>query len=428
MAPGVHVPLRFLRAAIKKGVAILRNRLATSQQSTTKTILAELQPIFAHSHSTNKYSLDRIKVAKRWYTQHVAGSLKNGASRASGEKSSKIVGAVGRITTTSPFASTLRPKLGGGVFPRTASGYSFGNGGPAGARFFSHTPAAPAQVMSQVSAAMRAFLLNGKDSMENYRRHDGANGKAGVRAQLAAQLTQNGTAPGAYVDFHLAPTFTCLSRFGKQSLEQTGFLDSLSSDFGMIVADVTAVFADLKKLATLGDLPISLAKDREDTIRVHFPGTDLALVERLCDEVGIKRGVIGEDDRFGFELLMPTLEMPQVNVTAYSSNRYPTRINEVGLYWGDMMSATHTSNRSNDGELLTLTGTCSTPTHSEGVGYLFEGSGLHDLGSSPRQLSSSSGNGGSIRAPPVIDYEGIEGIHRFLEQCEDYRTGRQIWG
>jgi hypothetical protein len=252
---------------------------------------------------------------------------------------------------------------------------------------------------------MRAFVLNGKDGMKEYRRHNGTNGKVGVRAQLAAALSENGTAPGAFVDFHMAPTFTSLSRFGQQTLEQEGFMGRLSGDFGMIVSDITAVFADLKKLATLGDLPITLAKDKEDTIRVHFAGCDKAFVERLCDEVGVQRGVIGEDDRFGFELLMPMLDMPHIT----STHRNPALYKEMDLFWEDMLS-----NVSDDGLALTTTNTCSTPSHSD-HGYLFEGSSVHIDTPGPASSSSSSGRS-----------NGLTALQQFLDQCEEYQTGRRI--
>lgn len=62
--------------------------------------------------------------------------------------SSATARAVGRLTSRAPFASTLRPNLTGGAFPRTAGGYSLGGGRAGGARYFSHTPTAPAQVIN----------------------------------------------------------------------------------------------------------------------------------------------------------------------------------------------------------------------------------------------------------------------------------------
>ena len=281
---------------------------------------------------------------------------------------------------------------------------------------------------------MRAMANSGKNAVDEYRQRDGTMGRAGVRAQLAAALAQNGTAPGAFVDFYMGPTFTCLSRLSKNSIADAAFMASLSEDFNAIVADVSAVFADLRKLATLGDLPVSLAKYKEDTIRVFFAGCDREIVERLCDEVGVTRGIIGEEECFGFELLMPTLDFHPMmtklvpgmrNSASGSPPSQPQR--RVNLYWQDMLSSSDDdedgdSSISEDGYgngQMTMSGTGSTPSVSleTGTGYLFSGSSVSGI-----SLAQWSSSGGSTppRPRPQLNPVEVQGIQRFLEQCEEY--------
>lgn len=361
-----------------------------------------------------------------------------------------------KMTRITPFATALRPRLTGGAFPRTASGYSLGNGGVAGARFFSHGPASPGEVITQVAQAMRAMAMGGKNAAEEYRKQQNR-GKAGVRAHLAAALVQDGTAPGAYVDFHMAPTFTSLSKLNKKSIGNQGFMASLDEDFTEIVNDVAAVWSELQKLATLGDLPVSLAKDKDDTIRVHFAGCDRETVEKLCLEVGVMRGIVGEEERFGFDLLMPTLEMkPYLQSPGGSFHAVkpvhipPPRVQGTALHWQDMMSDEE-SCASQNGD-MTEDGTEYTPPVSL-HGYLFSGSSVSGL--SPGQWTSSEGSveaglmfepmaqapplppapnpeapprTGAVVGPGQMPFLDVDGLQRFLAQCDEYQTGdRQLW-
>lgn len=278
--------------------------------------------------------------------------------------------------------------------PRSAGGYSIGGS----ARFFSHTPTAPAQVLSQVSAAMRAFAVNGKGQLDHQRRN--TNGRIGVRAQLASALTQE-NAPGAYIDFYLSPTFTCLSPLNSRatSLENSGFMESLGADFGAMLGGLTAVYADIKRLSQLGDLPITLAGPAGDILRVHFKGCDKDFVEGLCDEFEVRRGVVHEDEQFAFSVLAPGQSHPRAS-------------------WRDMLTDEPPDSS----------------TYSE--------DGFEDEEESIHPISGSESGGASdyfcdlepgvmIGTPdaystgtPEQSFDGLEGIHRFLEECDEYRFGR----
>lgn len=305
----VPLAMRALRNAVRKGFTIVRERLPKAGQE-----LRNLEPALARNvnrlETTGRVgqkqarhyfqNLSHQNTHARYYS--TAGRHASGGAQAG----SRIKGAVGRVTTSTPFASALRPRLTCGAFPRSAGGCSMGGS----ARFFSHTPVAPSQVVSQVSQAIRAFMLSGKDQAYNHRRGGHRSYiKGQIRAQLASASTDS-LAPGAYVDFRLAPTIRCLSPYepvGATCLDDTrgGFLDELSTDFSDMASDITAVLQDLRRLSSLGDLPITLVD--ANTLRVHFRGCDAELVNRLCDEVGVCRGVVHEDERFAFDQLAPSM-------------------------------------------------------------------------------------------------------------------------
>ena len=235
------------QAAISKGTSLLKSKLAAVNQINITTKI--LQPAYAKiPQNANMHPAFRRQVGGRWYSTAVKGF-----SRVVGRTAVPRVAysapirtaLVGKLSIASPFGSTLRPMLSGGAFPRTSIGYSLGGNG---ARYFSHSPAAPAQVFHQVSAAMRAFMLSGKDQMGTYRRHDGKIGRIGVRAQLAASLAQQ-SSPGAYVDFDLAPTMTCISPLNHSActLENPEFLRELTADLGAMMSDLIAVNADIAR-------------------------------------------------------------------------------------------------------------------------------------------------------------------------------------
>ncbi|KAI5839842.1 hypothetical protein DFP73DRAFT_501304 [Morchella snyderi] len=304
MAVGVHVPFRFLRAALKRGAAILKAHLPTEQHTLSKLVLEPAlaripRPQPKHAHAKLSIRSYTTSHKPQNATSHLRTPVRRGLIK---------------HTATTPFASALRPKLVGGVLPRSASGYSLGGS----ARYFSHTPTASAQVLQQVSAAMRAFVYNGANKRPTTTTTT-TNGRIGVRARLASAVMEN--APGAYVDFHLAPTFTRLSPLNHHaagnSLQAAGFVDTLGADFGAMVGGITAVYADMQRLAQLGDLPVTVAGPAGDVLRVHFKGCDREFVELICNDFGVSRGVVHEDERFAFSPV----------------DAYP-----IGNSWRDMLS------------------------------------------------------------------------------------------
>jgi hypothetical protein len=315
--------------------------------------------------------------------------------------------AVGRLTARAPFASTLRPNLAGGALPRTAGGYGLG-GGHAGTRYFSHTPAAPAQVVTNVSQAVRAFFLSGQKAQ-----FDGMT-PAGEKKYRAVSDFQEDTArkmrsfsknaPGSYVDFHVNPTVTALTPlsaafpFGSAmemsapNLNTEGFLDVLSVDFSRALKELAATMNDLKRLASLGDLPITL--EQKSILRVRFPGCDAESVESLCNEIGVQRGIIYQDEDFD-----------------------QSCGSEVALMFPFAPTSEHTLS-SPGGSLRSQTGHDFEEVEEDLIdnpwleGYeSMEDSTEHE----PAYFSKSSQHQNSS------GYEGLEGIYRFIEECDNAR-------
>jgi hypothetical protein len=212
------------------------------------------------------------------------------------------------------------------------------------------------------------------------------------------------TAPGSYIDFPLNPTVTALTPLGAQfpfgsavevsarNLNTEGFLDILSVDFARALKDFSTTMNDLKRLSSLGDLPITL--EQKSILRVQFPGCDAGIVERLCDEVGVQRGIIYQDEDFEssagthMALLFPyapmsehTLSSPGGSLRSQSGHDFEeVEVETLDNPW--------------------LDGYDTMDEISEGESAYF---------SKPNPQQNSS------------DYEGLEGIYRFLEQCDNAR-------
>lgn len=163
--------------------------------------------------------------------------------------------------------------------------------------------------MQNVSAGIRAFLVGGGKA-----RFDGFDRKTGGKQfkvisrtedEVLREIERSFKAPvkGTNLEFHLSPTITAFSSTfapsasGVQTLNAPSFLSTLSADFAHALSDLSAVLTDLKKLSTFGDLPVSLANTSlGPIITLRFQGCDADIVSRLCDEAGVRRGIIREDE------------------------------------------------------------------------------------------------------------------------------------
>tara|TARA_R110002003_G_scaffold32_8_gene1964 strand:+ start:2423 stop:3580 length:1158 start_codon:yes stop_codon:yes gene_type:complete len=377
----------------------------------------------------------------RWYTTHSSISsavrrFTTAASRSSGVKFDKSSFPKSRIGTIviaqsgrAPFASTLRPNLTGGTLGRTAGGYGWGSGRAGGARYFSHGPAAPAQVINNVSQAVRAFLLGGQKAQ-----FDGVNphtGEKRFKTVSALQDQVNRTlnkvpkaTPGSYITFNINPTVTALTPLKavkgfasfsqeKDSLNNEGLLDVLSVDFSRAVKELAAVLKDLQRLSELGDLPISYERS---TLKVYFPGCDAESVETLCDDLGVSRGVVHQDEDFDafvgtdIALLFPFAPSQTPSECSFFDKPVQGRhIVHPVIDWQHMLTPSSVSSEAYS-------------THSE---HSFDD--LADFTEEPNPWLSSSPSGyESLHTSEAEDmdmhtpmeYQGIEGMYRFMAQCE----------
>lgn len=253
-------------------------------------------------------------------------------------------------------------------------------------------------------------------------RYDGVNARGAPQYRAVSNLENEAmnklaaisrSSPGAFIDFRLNPTVTALSPlaaaitqassgFGFEAttdatnLNTEGFLDVLSSDFGRALKDLTAVYADLRRLSVLGDLPITLEKN--STLRVRFPGVDAETLNRVLDDIGVERGIIGQDVDFDSATGVPVaLKFP----FAPDSNKTLTS--------PDGSARSLTSHEFDELSSLEDDSFVREAFAEEVVEnpWLAEPEGYESL--SPR---TSSGEHCSD------DFEGLEGIYRFIEECD----------
>ncbi|UKZ77630.1 hypothetical protein TrVFT333_005354 [Trichoderma virens FT-333] len=420
--------LRLLRAAVSKTTAVVRDKLANAakpfqnqalqpipvsakggRQSIHPAALAKQQVRGARGFSTN--AVKNANKAVRRYLSSESSAPRLDRSKLPSSNTSRRVS---QFSGRAPFASALRPNLTGGAMPRTAGGYSLGGG----ARYFSHTPTAPAQVVQNVSQAMRAFFLSGQRI-----RYDGTGPRGEAQYRAVSVLEDEAMrklaaipkfAPGAYIDFQLSPTITAMSPLAAAlvqasgtsgfqaeaaipSLNTEGFLDVLSADFGRALKDLTAIYADLERLSALGDLPISL--ELGNLLRVRFPGVDVETLERLCDDIGIQRGIVSQD--IGFEsaagvrtaLKFPFAPDAEKALTSPGGSERSLEGHELE---DDMSSL---GDESFVHEAFAYENS-EDPWYSETDGY----ESMSPPNKSEQQCSE--------------EYEGLEGIYRFLEECD----------
>lgn len=442
------------RFAISQTTALIRTKLPQSTSSSSGAAGAVLQPIRIHSTNHPTHPLAFLKQSRSQHHRWLSTNVRNLASKYSTyiapryDRSSLKASKVGKaivLRGTAPFASTLRPNLTGGALPRSAGGYCLGGGG-IGARHFSHTPAVQAQVVQNVSAGMRAFFIGGGKA-----RFDGLDNKTGEKRFKAVSRIQDEVLrkvekpfkpleKGTNLEFHLSPTITAFSTskdFHGQTLISPDLLSTLSIDFARALKDLSAVLVDLQHLSTLGDLPINLAHTPSGTVLTcRFPGCDAQIVSQLCDEVGIQRGIIREDEAWdqdksvAMALLFPfapgSMETSEIEDQEAGDYFEHTPNIPDQLDWHHLMSP-HEPLISVD-ELLSNMETDSA-INRDAPRYAFNHrskspSGYESLRDSdfaehdPYVREELQTKGRSVGSE---DYEGLEGIYRFLRECEHAR-------
>ncbi|KAJ5698485.1 hypothetical protein N7462_000490 [Penicillium macrosclerotiorum] len=415
---------RAARFAYEKAFRAIRAKLPEPTQHPS----LHYQPAYARINS--RHPINRVAAIRqarsRYFSTRAAGAfvsaLRSGVQAdANAYKATRIASNISRLTSRAPFASTLRPNLTGGTLGRTAGGYAVGAGRFGGARYFSHGPAAPAQVIQNVSQGKRYKAVSALQDQASRTLH-------------AAPFN----APGSYVDFQLSPTITALSglrSFGQKSRNETlnsdGLMDMLSADFARALKDFATVLNDLKRISSLGNLPIHLHD--QSTIRVQFPGCDAETVERLCDEVGVQRGRIFQDEDFnlrtGADLALLFPFAPSRVASSDTQNYFETisnsetQVSDDELDWRDMITPESGSPFSQDSardatnnlsfEDPELFG--SNPWNSSRSAY--SSINISDLGD--RVFFPDDSSAGLPETSS--EHDGVEGIYNFLAECDRAR-------
>ena len=228
---------------------------------------------------------------------------------------------------------------------------------------------------------------------------------------------------GASIRFRVAPTVTALTGMKgdteSQTLTAEGLLDDLSADFARGVQDLAAVFADLKRLSTYGALPVEW--ETGGWVNVRFPGCDAKQVEGLCDEVGVRRGYVTEDEGWivdynegqkGDKDVRMALLFPYAPTDHCLDNRSIA----------DMFSpATQAQQPVLDDSSPSLSTRSLTSAddfvdefveeHNDWTDTYESASGASSL----HTMTTRKDKGGDG------DYEGVEGIYRFLAECDSAR-------
>lgn len=291
--------------------------------------------------------------------------------------------------------------------------------------------------MQNVSQAVRAFLIGGQKAQ-----FDGVSPRTGEKQWKAVSALQDEVSrtmfkvpkatPGSTIEFTVNPTITALTPLSavagfsgsvdKMTLNTEGLLDILSVDFSRALRELAAVLNDLKRLAALGDLPITY---HDSTLCIHFPGVDADSVERLCDELGVQRGFIRQDEDFSvfvgeeIALLFPFAPSKTPSESSFLAKK---PAHERPMYQAQPIDWRNMLAPDEDDDLVSSP---SFSTRSE-MGHDFEDiceenpwlsnsspSGFESLHTSHARDSDSS----DIGIP--LEYQGFEGIYRFIEQCDN---------
>ena len=455
MAPSsgqVLVPKVFkaLRLAISKTASLVRSRRPQASAANLEPVPALLRRQPLHPIA----ALRQHRSQQRYFTTAARSILSLSPKAASAARvlpTSTVRTALSK-TTHAPFSSPLRPNLTGGTLPRSAGGYSLGG---TGVRHFSHIPATQAQVVNNVSTAVRAFWLNGYKA-----KYDGIDPRTGEKRFSAVTVNQEKAlaglrhaadilnARGTTLEFHIAPTVTAISPLStEQTLGSSAILQTLASDFSRSLSSLSLIHADLKRLATLGPLPIS--HPTASIIHVRFPGCDARIVTALCDELDIQRGIIREDEAWaeegGDKDVGMALLFPWVPGTSEGSYPGESDVEDAGampyfqqyttsgtqsLDWRSMLSdgppfPPREASGSQDCDLWPLT---DVGEGDEKGSESFDAVRSSDLASNEsfgmdlRRTETLRGYEGRGRERQNRlsgkGYEGVEGIYRFLAECE----------
>ena len=465
--PQSNANAQFYRFAIDKTSSIIRAKLPQSSTTTN----ASLQPIRIYAQNQPIHPLAYLKQSRsqnnnRWFSTTARTFTTSTAKAHTGVKYDRSSFPVSKVSKaisqrgSAPFASILRPNLTGGALPRSAGGYILGGIGK-GVRHFSHTPGAQAQVVHNVSAGIRAFFVGGGKA-----RFDGVDPVTGEKRFRSVSATEDAvyrqwespifsSMKGTNLEFKISPTITALcpsfspdkSSFDMTSLNDIDFLSTLTSDFARAIQDLSLILTDLRALSAFGDLPIFLTHTPTGPmLSVRFPGCDADLVSRLCDEVGVRRGIVVEDEGWHtaqigkpgqaekdveMALLFPfapngTPSLPSEGGGYYFTDPSQRRRQTEYLDWRNMLSPSqrsqYTAQSLHDNYSVEDMALKSRDLHAHSPISGYESLQDSDFASEDPYLYTES----PVKTATMHrtraesgEYEGLEGIYKFLQVCEE---------
>lgn len=301
--------------------------------------------------------------------------------------------------------------------------------------------------MQNVSAGIRAFFVGGGKA-----RFDGVDPVSGEKrfrsvSHIEDAVYKKWESPmasmkGTSLEFKLGPTITALcpsfstqqqedSRVAITSLNSIGLLDTLATDFARALKVFSLILADLRRLSAFGDLPISLlTTESGPMLTVRFPGCDADLVGRLCDEVGVRRGIIVEDEAWAeggekdveMALLFPFAPSTSLSVVSEGGDRAyyfdEKPFQQEKLEWQNMLSPSTCGQSIHDyTSFEDIAATLKSPIISPDSPSGYESLRESDFDPVDPYYDTWS----PTKAPSHQSYEGVEGIYKFLQVCEDSR-------
>lgn len=229
------------------------------------------------------------------------------------------------------------------------------------------------------------------------------------------------SARGANVRFRITPTVTALAGFEgpteSPTLNAESVLDDLSADFARGVQDLATVLADLKRLSTYGALPIQW--ETGGWISVRFPGCDARQAEGLCDEAGVRRGYVIEDEGWIVDYendLMGDKDVRMALLFPFAPSQPTSSTGSVAdMFCSPDLPKAYTGLDGSSPAFSTRSLTSAdgfddvlAEEHNVWVQGYETGSGTL----SPPTVASREGKTGGS------GYEGVEGIYRFLAECD----------
>lgn len=299
-------------------------------------------------------------------------------------------------------------------------------------------------MIQNVNAGIRAFFVGGGKA-----RYDGADPSTGAKRFRSLTKTEDqvlnnldkhisGAAKGTNLEFQLSPRVTALLPSTSETLGSENILEVLSVDFARALKDLSLTLSDLRRLSALGSLPLTLTSTSKGPIlSVRFSGCDAETVIRLCEELGVFQGIVREDKCWEHEkdvemaLLFPfaPTSSEQHDGSEYFEQQphqatVDTVIAPEQVEWQGMLSPSLTSDFS-----------VKSYEHVSPVFYDGEGSRSQSAYESMRE-SDFADDDPYVRhhhqhaSSPVAarksgsaseDYEGLEGIYRFLQECDAAR-------